>query len=401
MASSARWIGFVLACKNICETEMTASLVAGTVQVPQADPGAGYLALRTEIDEAVSRVLGSGWYVLGAEGRAFEAEFARWLGTSHAVGCANGTDALALVLRALGVGPGCAVATVSHTAVATVAAIEMAGATPVLVDIDPDYYGMDAEELAAVLERPPPGVPPIRAVIPVHLYGQAVELDSILRCCVTHGVAVIEDCAQAHGATYHGHHVGTFGAAASFSLYPTKNLGALGDGGIVATHDAILSERVTALRQYGWKHRYISDIVGVNSRLDEIQAAILRVKLKHLDVHNERRQEIAACYDKALTETAIAPPARRPGCSHVFHQYVVRVRQRETVQARLRKAGIGSAVHYPVPVHLQPAYKGRVSLGPRACRATEAAADGILSLPMFPEMTERQVAQVCTAMRML
>jgi len=365
--------------------------------IPQANPGAGYRALKAEIDAAVARALESGWYILGAEGRGFEAEFAAWLGRTHAVGCANGTDALALALRGLGIGPGCAVATVSHTAVATVAAIEMAGAVPVLIDIDPVHYTMDPAELAAVLAHPPAGLPPVRAVIPVHLYGQAADLDTILPLCARHGAVLVEDCAQAHGATLGGRKLGTLGDVACFSFYPTKNLGALGDGGIIATHDAALAERLAALRQYGWHQHYISDEVGVNSRLDELQAAILRAKLPHLDAQNARRGAIAARYDAALAGASVAPPARRPGASHVFHQYVLRLPDRAAVQAALRAQGVGTGVHYPVPVHLQPAYRGRVALGPVACRATERAAAEVLSLPMYPELSDAEVARVCAA----
>ena len=365
--------------------------------VPLANPGAGYRALQSEIDAAVARALESGWYILGAEGRGFEAEFAAWLGIAHAVGCGNGTDALALALRALGIGPGCSVATVSHTAVATVAAIEMAGAVPVLIDIDPAHYTMDPAELAAVLAHPPAGLPPVRAVIAVHLYGGAADLDAIIPICARHGAALVEDCAQAHGATLGGKRLGTLGDVACFSFYPTKNLGALGDGGAIATGNAALAERLAALRQYGWYRHYVSDAVGVNSRLDELQAAILRAKLPHLDAQNARRGAIAARYDAALAGGGIAPPARRPGGVHVFHQYVLRVPNRAEVQAALRAQGIGTGVHYPVPVHLQPAYRGRVALGPAACRASERAAAEVLSLPMYPELSDAQVTQVCEA----
>jgi dTDP-4-amino-4,6-dideoxygalactose transaminase len=365
--------------------------------IPAADPGAGYRALKAEIDAAVARALESGWYILGAEGKAFEQEFAAWLGAAHAVGCGNGTDAVALPLRGLGIGPGMAVATVSHTAVATVAAIEMAGAAPVLIDIDPLHYTMDPAELAEVLAHPPPGLPPIRAAIPVHLYGQAADMDAILAVCARHGVAVIEDCSQAHGATWEGKKLGTLGAVGTFSLYPTKNLGALGDGGVLATDDAELAARIAALRQYGWRTHYVSDTVGVNSRLDELQAAILRVKLRHLDAGNARRQAIAARYDAALADSAIAPPARRAGSTHVFHQYVVRVSERASVQARLRERGIGTGIHYPIPVHLQPAYEGRVMLGPARCRESETAATEVLSLPIYPELTDQQIGAVAEA----
>jgi len=369
--------------------------------IPQANPGASYLAQKAEIDAAVARALASGWYILGKEGEAFEQEYAAWLGTTRAVGCANGTDALALILRGLGIGEGCTVATVSHTAVATVAAIEMAGATPLLLDIDPDTYTMDAEELAAVLEDPPPGLPPIRAAIAVHIYGQACELDPMLEVCAQNGVALIEDCAQAHGATLHGRKLGTLGVASAFSLYPTKNLGALGDGGVLATDDFELADRIGAIRQYGWKERYVSSMVGVNSRLDEVQAAILRVKLTALDAGNARRRAIAAAYDAALAGGPLTPPVRRDDAEHVFHQYVLRSPRRAEYMARLKAAGVGTGIHYPAPVHLQSAYKGRTALGPAGCAETARAAEEVFSLPMYPELGDEQVERVCGALRAL
>ncbi len=395
--------------------------MSGTI-IPMANPGAGYRALKPEIDAAVARALESGWYILGNEGRAFETEFAAWLGAGTAVGCGNGTDAIALALRGLGIGAGCTVVTVSHTAVATVAAIESTGATALLLDIERDYYTMDPAELAAVLASPPPGLPPIRAVIPVHLYGQVADIETIAALCRRYGVALIEDCAQAHGARLcaqahgarlfaqaHGARLsaqahgaglssqmaGTFGDAATFSFYPTKNLGALGDGGAVVARDLDLAARIAALRQYGWREHYVSDLVGINSRLDEVQAAILRVKLTHLDAANARRQEIAAAYDTALGTRA---PKRRPNAGHVFHLYVVRVARRAEVQARLRANGVATGVHYPMPVHLQPAYIGRVALGPASCAETGRAAAEVMSLPMYPELTGAQVAQVCGAL---
>jgi len=368
------------------------------VFIPQADPGAGYRAQQPAIDAAVARALASGWYILGEEGAAFEREFAAWLGLPHAVGCANGTDALALILRGLGIGEGDCVATVSHTAVATVAAIEMAGAMPLLLDIDPERYTMDAEELTAVLADPPPGLPPIRAAIVVHLYGQAADLGPMLAACKRAKIPLIEDCAQAHGAGLDGRRLGTLGTAAAFSLYPTKNLGALGDGGILATADAALAERIGALRQYGWRERYISSLIGVNSRLDEVQAAILRARLPMLDAGNARRREIAAHYDAALAGTGFVPPWRAPGAEHVFHQYVLRSPDRAAVQARLKALGIGTGIHYPVPVHLQSAYRGRVPLGPAGCAETARAAEEVFSLPMYPELTEAQVARICAAL---
>ena len=372
---------------------------ATTITVPQADPGAGYRAHKAEIDAAVQRALNSGWYILGQEGAAFEKEFAAWQGAQRAVGCANGTDALMLTLRGMGIGAGCTVVTVSHTAVATVAAIEMTGATPLLVDIDPDTFTMDPDELVAVLNDPPPGLPPIRAIIPVHLYGQSCDLDPMLAACREHGVMVIEDCSQAHGATLSGRKVGTMGDAACFSLYPTKNLGALGDGGVMSTDDAALADRIGAIRQYGWKERYISDSIGVNSRLDEVQAAILRTRLPYLDGTNARRAEIAAAYDAALANGPYAPPVRRADAGHVYHQYVLRVPNRTALMARLRAEGVATAIHYPAPVHLQPAYRGRTPMGPAGCAETARAASEVMSLPMFPELTDTQVEHVCQVLR--
>jgi len=369
--------------------------------IPQANPGASYLACKADIDAAVARVLASGWYILGQEGRAFEAEFASWLAAGAVVGCGNGTDAIILALRGLDVGPGCTVVTVSHTAVATVAAIEMAGATPLLLDIDPLHYTMDPAELEAVLAHPPAGLPPIRAVIAVHLYGQAGDLDAIGASCRHHGVALIEDCAQAHGARLHGQRLGTFGDAATFSFYPTKNLGALGDGGAVAVSDAARARRLAALRQYGWHRHYISDETGMNTRLDEVQAAILRVKLARLDAGNTRRRLIADAYDAALSGSSLRAPSCRPDAEHVFHLYVVRTSDRAAVQGRLRESGIGSGIHYPMPVHRQAAYADRIALGPAGCRQTDIACAEVLSLPLYPELSDAEVAQICEALRHL
>jgi dTDP-4-amino-4,6-dideoxygalactose transaminase len=365
--------------------------------IPQANPGAGYQALKHEIDEAVHRVLSSGWYILGNELKAFESEFAAWLDIPSVIGCANGTDAIVLALKGLGIGPGCTVVTVSHTAVATVAAIEMAGATPLLVDIDPTHYTIDPDAIRDVLNHPPPGLPPIKAVIAVHLYGQPADLDRIVPICQQHGIALIEDCAQAHGATWHGQRVGTFGDAATFSFYPTKNLGALGDGGAIAVRDPGLAARIAALRQYGWHQHYISAETGINSRLDEIQAAILRVKLRHLDTQTKRRQAIARRYTQAMPATLTAP-AINPAAGHVFHLYVVRAKARDTLQAGLRGQGIGTGIHYPMPVHMQPAYKGRIRVWD-GCPKTEQASSEILSLPLYPELTDQQVEEVCVALQ--
>jgi dTDP-4-amino-4,6-dideoxygalactose transaminase len=367
--------------------------------IAQTDPLASYLGLKAEVDDAIQRVLSSGSYILGAEVSAFEAEFAAFIGSAAAIGCANGTDALALALRAMGVGPGSTVATVSHTAVATVAAIEMTGATPLLLDIDEATYTLDAVELDAVLSRPRAGLAPIRAIVPVHLYGQPADLDRICLIATRHGIPVIEDCAQAHGAIFQGRRVGAWGQAGAFSFYPTKNLGAFGDGGALVTSDPELADRAAALRQYGWGTDRISKFAGVNSRLDELHAAVLRLKLARLDADNARRSVIAAAYDVALQGSGARPPGRRSDRTHVYHQYVIRRPDRLDFQNRLLEKGIRTAIHYPVPVHLQPAFAGRVELGPSNCRDTEAISQEIVSLPMHPHLTDAQVERVCAVLR--
>ncbi len=364
--------------------------------IPQTDPKASYLAHKAEIDAAIQRVLDSGWYILGREVEAFERAFAAYVGVSHAIGVANGTDALELTLRACGVEPGDLVFTVSHTSVATVAAIELVGATPVLVDIDPVTYTLDPNCLEAALARPPAGTP--KAVIPVHLYGQPADMPAILELARRYGLYVIEDCAQSHGAALAGRKTGAWGDIAAFSFYPTKNLGALGDGGMVVTGDPELVERTRSLRQYGWRQRYVSEVPGCHSRLDELQAAILRVKLEYLEAENARRVALAARYTTALTDSGLALPTCRDCAKHVYHQYVVRSRLRDALQAYLRARGIGTLVHYPRAVHQQPAYEGRVPIAESLLHSERAAAE-VLSLPIYPELTDEQVNSVAEACR--
>jgi dTDP-4-amino-4,6-dideoxygalactose transaminase len=357
--------------------------------IPVADPHAQYLAHAAEIDAAIRRVLDSGRYVLGPECEAFEKEFAAFAGVQHAVGVGNGTDAVHVALRACGIGAGDEVITVSHTAVATVAAIELCGATPVLVDIDPIHFTMDPDALAAAFTSR------TRAVIPVHIYGQPADLRRIVPMARERGVFVIEDCAQAHGATFEGRPVGSWGDLACFSFYPTKNLGAIGDGGLVATNDPQLADRARRFREYGWSTRYVSATTGTNSRLDELQAAVLRVKLAYLSRDNVRRQAIATIYDRALASLDVVRPSVRPDATHVYHLYVVRSAQRDALQQALAQHRVGSAVHYPVPVHLQPAYQSRLKHGDLS--QTERAAGEVLSLPMFPELSREDVERVCEA----
>ncbi|TRZ93418.1 MAG: DegT/DnrJ/EryC1/StrS family aminotransferase [Rhodocyclaceae bacterium] len=350
-------------------------------------PQAQYLAHKPEIDEAIGRVLKSGWYVLGGETEAFEREFAAYVGVGHAVGVGSGTEALHLALKACDIGVGDEVITVSHTAVATVAAIELAGATPVFADIEDTYCTLDPARLEQLI------TPRTRAIIPVHLYGQAANLDPIMGVARRHGVTVIEDCAQAHGASYRGR-VGSFGALACFSFYPTKNLGAIGDGGMVTTGDAALAGKVRLLREYGWAERYVSHVAGWNSRLDELQAAVLRVKLRYLDADNAARGRIAATYGTALAGCGLRLPETRPGSSHVFHLYVVRSAERDALRQHLQRAGIAAGIHYPVPVHKQPAY---ISRFPASLPITERAANEVLSLPIYPELGDDEVGTVIDA----
>jgi hypothetical protein len=367
--------------------------------IPQTDPRAAYLAGREAIDAAVKRVLESGWYIGGAEVEAFEAAFAAMIGVGHGIGCANGTDAIELALRACGIGAGDLVFTVSHTAVATVAAIERAGATAVLVDIEPGGYCMDPAALAAVLRAPPPGRP--AAVVPVHLYGEPAALPAILDLARTHGLRVIEDCAQSHGATLAegtmgGRVTGGWGDIACFSFYPTKNLGALGDGGIVVTGDAGLATAAREIREYGWRDRYISARTGINTRLDPIQAAILGVKLPGLAADNGRRRAIAARYDAGLGGLDLRLPPCRAGATHVYHQYVIRLAARDRLRDHLRAEGIGTGIHYPAPVHQQPGYKDRLA---GRLAESERAAPEILSLPMYPQLSDAAVERVVKAIR--
>jgi dTDP-4-amino-4,6-dideoxygalactose transaminase len=353
-----------------------------------ANPTAQYLSSKADIDAAIARVLERGWYVLGDEVRAFEAEFAAYVGVSHGIGVGSGTDAVCLALRALGVGPGDEVVTVSHTAVATVAAIEMTGASAVLVDIDPVTYTMDPSKLEAVLG------PRTKAIVAVHLYGHPVDLEGIASIAKAKGIPIVEDCAQAHGAFLGDKRVGSMGRIAAFSFYPTKNLGAIGDGGMVVTSDADLAKRVREVREYGWRERYVSAVTGVNSRLDELQAAVLRVKLRKLDADNDARRANAARYTQGLRETNLVLPIERAGARHVYHLYVVRAPgRRDELQAKAKAAGVGTLIHYPVPIHLQPAYAGRLR-GADRLQETERAALEVLSLPMYPELSPEDVSSV-------
>jgi len=354
------------------------------------NPRAQYLAHKDEIDAAVLRVLNSGWYILGDEVRAFESEFAQYIGVSHGIGVGSGTEALHIALAACDIGHGDEVITTSHTAVATVAAIEQSGATPVLVDIDPHSFTLSPSKLEALIG------PRSKAIIPVHIYGYPADIAPILEIADRYNLRVIEDCAQAHGAIYRGRPVGSWGDIACFSFYPTKNLSALGDGGFVATNDADLAHRASLLREYGWERRYVSHVSGWNSRLDEVQAAILRVKLRSLDTDNLARRKWASVYDDSFAGSKIETPKRPYDAVHVYHLYVVRCSERDQLQEFLRSQGVQALIHYPVPIHLQPAYFKRLR-GSENLPETERAAREILSLPIYPELTQPEADLVVSS----
>jgi aminotransferase EvaB len=354
-----------------------------------ADPRAGFRAHEREIREAMERVLAGGHYILGPEVAAFEAEFSAYQGGGHTVGVANGTEALELALRAVGVNAGDAVATVANTVTATVAAIAEIGARPVFVEIDAGTMLMDSGALEAVLLREDGAV---KAVVPVHLYGQMADMAAICAAAKRHGTAVVEDCAQAHGASIGGRKAGTWGGAAAFSFYPTKNLGALGDGGAVFMRDAAMAERVKLMRQYGWRTRYVAETAGRNSRLDELQAAVLRVKLRYLDTENAQRGGLAARYRDKLAEVEnLTLPVARAGAEPVWHQYAVRSAKREALREWLLAREIVCGVLYPVPVHRQPAFADDSLSLPE----TERACAEVLCLPCHPGLTVADVDRVC------
>jgi dTDP-4-amino-4,6-dideoxygalactose transaminase len=351
-------------------------------------------SIRAELDAAVARVLASGWYILGREVAAFEEEFAAFCGARHAVGVANGTEAIQLALLALGIGPGHEVITVPNAGVPGVAAIVLTGARPVFVDVDEHSYNLDATRLEAAI------TPRTRALLPVHLYGRTAALAPILEVARRHDLYVVEDCAQSHGARYQGKMTGTLGHAGCFSFYPTKNLGALGDGGVVVTDDDDIAGRLRQLRVYGWSRKYYSELPGgTNSRLDELQAALLRAKLAYLETWNRARRERAGWYDELLAGSAVVTPAGPlPGEDHVYHLYVVRSPLRDVVQSHLRQRGIGTDVHYPLPAHLQPVYRS-LGYGAGDFPVSECLARELLSLPLYPELTRAEADAVAAAVR--
>jgi dTDP-4-amino-4,6-dideoxygalactose transaminase len=349
-------------------------------------------ALRDDLAAAMARVLDSGWYVLGTENEAFEAEFADFCRVDHAVAVGSGTDAIELALRALELGPEDEVVTQANTCVPTVSAIERAGAIPVLCDVEPKAGTMDPESFRATIG------PRTRAVVPVHLYGQCCDVDAIAAVASESDVAVIEDCAQAHGATLRGRYAGTIGVLGCFSFYPTKNLGALGDGGAVVTGDPELAERLRLVRQYGQTDRYVHVLAGVNSRLDELQAAVLRAKLPRLAGWHRRRVEIAAAYAAALADSPLRQLDVLGDRDHVFHLFVVVAPDRPAFQEHLARAGVQTLIHYPTPVHGHEPYRA-LGEGPVPLTNAERLCDQVVSLPIYPELRDDEVELVAAGIR--
>lgn len=358
--------------------------------IPFLDVGAAYRELKPQIDTAIQRVLDSGWYILGPEVEAFESEWASYCGASHAVGVANGLDALTLSLRALDVGPGDEVIVPSNTYIATWLAVTAVGATPVPVEPDPRTFNINVDEIVGAITAA------TKVILPVHLYGQPADLDPILEIARSRGLRVVEDAAQAHGARYRNRRIGSHGDVVCWSFYPGKNLGALGDGGAVTTNSSEIADRVRVLRNYGSREKYINEVRGVNSRLDPLQAGVLRAKLPHLEEWTERRRAVARSYEKGLEGTGLLLPRVPDWADPVWHVYVVRSSARDALQRRLADLGVGTLIHYPVPPHMQRAYSDTVRSEPGLPLATELAGE-VLSLPMGPHMSTADVEQVVEA----
>ena len=360
-------------------------------QVPLADLRVQYKSLAAEVNDAIRGVLDRSDFVLGADVAGFEAEYARYCETAHAVGVDSGLSALELGMRALGIGPGDDVLTPANSFIASSSAISFTGATPVWYDVDPATYNVDLASAAAAI------TPRTKALMVVHLYGQTPDMDAVTAFARQHGLLLVEDACQAHGARWNGKRVGGFGAFAAFSFYPGKNLGAYGDGGALTTDDGGLAARVRQMRNYGQREKYHHVTLAWNRRLDTLQAAVLRVKLGHLDGWNARRRDIAARYDKELSGLGLLLPATLPGAEHVYHQYVVQVPDRRSeFMAFLAERGVGAGLHYPIPIHLQECYADR-GVGGGSFPVTEAAADRVVSLPVAAELTDVQIGQVIEA----
>lgn len=360
--------------------------------IPFLDLKAPHVELREEIDAAIARVVDSGWYILGPEVDAFESEYAAYCGANHCIGLANGLDALHLALRAMGVSPGDEVIVPSNTYIATWLAVSQCGATPVPVEPDERTYNIDASLIEAAI------TPRTKVILPVHLYGQPADMDPILAIARKHGLRVLEDGAQAHGARYKGQHIGAHGDAVTWSFYPGKNLGALGDGGAVTTNDPELADRLRVLRNYGSRVKYVNEVQGYNSRLDPLHAAVLRVKLAHLDSWNARRADVAGAYLKGLDGSCLVLPYVPEWAAPAWHLFVVRHPQRDALQQSLHEAGVGTLIHYPIPPHRQAAY-ANAGFAPDEFRIASRMADEVLSLPMGPHLPMDAAARVIEALR--
>lgn len=362
------------------------------MSVPFNDLKRQHDMLASELHDAIQRVMQSGYYILGPEVSQFETEFATYCTARHAIGVANGTDAIQLALLAVGVRPGDEVITVANAGVPGTAAIVAIGAIPVFVDVDPHTRNLDPNGLADSI------TPRTRAIMPVHLYGLMADMPAIMRIASQHAIPVVEDVAQAHGATLDGHVAGSIGDVAAFSFYPTKNLGAVGDGGAVVTNNDEIAARVKRLRQYGWERKYYTtEHRGINSRLDELQAAMLRVKLRHLVASTARRQAIAQRYSTVFAQSTLTVPTIPVGYESVYHLYVIESDQRDALQQLLKQAGIGTDIHYPLPTHMQPVYQQYAPA--KRLVHTERLATHALSLPNFPELQESEVARVIDAVQ--
>lgn len=363
------------------------------LHVPFGDLKLNYNIYRADIDKAVNEVLNSGWFILGKTLERFESAFAEYCGVPHGVGVGSGTEALHVALLSCGLKPGDEVITAANTCVPTLAAVSFAGGMPVLVDIDPVTRTIDPARIEERINAR------TKAILPVHLYGQCADMNAICSIAAKHNLFVIEDCAQAHGAKFDGRIAGTMGDAGCYSFYPSKNLGAYGDAGLVVCKDAELAERIRKLRNYGQSERYYHEIKGFNSRLDEIQAGILLAKLPHLESCNKRRREIAALYSESFNDLDwIVTPQEKSGRYHVYHLYVVRVQKRREFQDHLLRHGVATLIHYPVPIHRQPAYS-ECLIQAKYLPVTDAQASEIVSLPIYPELTDVQIGHVITAVR--
>ena len=352
-----------------------------------ANPSIKLKKYRGDIKNVISKIIDSNSYILGDEVKNFEKNFSKYIGSKYGLGVANGTDALEIGLKALGINKGDEVITVSHTAVATVAAIRNVGAKPVIVDIDKDFLHIDPTQAEKAITKK------TKAIIAVHLYGQSTDIKKLISICKKNKIYLIEDVSQAHGAKYKGKKLGSFGIIGCFSCYPTKNLGAIGDAGIITTNNKKLFEKMKLLREYGWRKKFLSEIHGRNSRLDELQAGILNVKLKNLNLENKKRLKIANIYENKIKNKKINFLKRRNFSSHVFHLFVIKVDNRSELIKLLSKNHISTGIHYPIPIHMQPGYKNSIKKIGRLIN-TEKYANCILSLPMYPELKTKEINKV-------